>query len=339
MASALYDPLSPVPIRVFARGRTAFDGAWVERQLDRALTWRKQIVPDDTSGYRLIHSEGDGMPGLIADRYGDHLSLRYSQALWGRYEAELLSQIRGVCPSESFSFKNALLDPTVLAKPAERVSYLVNGLVLFAAKDGGQKTGAFLDQRENYLAAIAWVKRLGLSGFGLDLYTANGGFALHLAATLRSVEAVDSSETALAYLREAASRAQYPHIRAIHADVREYLQGKANARQSYDAIVVDPPAFAKNKRSTEEALTQYLDINSRALRLLKPNGLFVTCSCSHHISGEDLLEIIRQAALKAGKSLQLLEQRKQSLDHPILIGIPESEYLKCFIFRASESLS
>jgi 23S rRNA (cytosine1962-C5)-methyltransferase len=209
------------------------------------------------------------------------------------------------------------------------VSIQLNGLTLRADLRHGQKTGIFLDQRENYLAAAHYAR----GGKALDCFTSTGGFALHLAGKCESVEAVDSSGKALDAARANAEANGIANIHFQEGDVFDVLAGHVAARRQFSLVVLDPPAFAKNRRSLDPAMTAYKEINLRALRLLQPGGILVTCSCSHHVSEGMLLETIAQASLDANRTLRVLERRTQSPDHPILLTVPETHYLKCLVLE------
>jgi 23S rRNA (cytosine1962-C5)-methyltransferase len=222
------------------------------------------------------------------------------------------------------------LETTILAgEIPEKVALKINGLTMHADLLRGQKTGIFLDQRENYTAAARYAR----GGKALDCFTSTGGFALHLATKCESVEAIDSSETALATSRANAAANNISNIHFHEADVFDVLAGHASARRQYSLVVLDPPAFAKSRRNLEPAITGYKEINLRALRLLPAGGILVTCSCSHHLSESALLELVAQAALDANRTLRVLERRTQSQDHPILLTVPETLYLKCLILE------
>jgi 23S rRNA (cytosine1962-C5)-methyltransferase len=211
----------------------------------------------------------------------------------------------------------------------EFVAVEMNGLTLRADLLRGQKTGIYLDQRENYIAAARYAR----GGRALDAFTSTGGFALHLAAKCEAVEAVDSSGPALAIARSNAGANGIANIEFREADVFELLAGHASAHRQFSMVVLDPPAFAKSRRNVEAAATGYKEINLRALRLLSPGGVLVTCSCSHHVSEAMLLQVVAQAALDAGRTLRVLERRTQAQDHPILLTVPETHYLKCLILQ------
>jgi 23S rRNA (cytosine1962-C5)-methyltransferase len=332
-ASALWDAASAAPIRVYSHTKQEFSESFVLTRWREALAWRSKTIPTNCDAFRLAHSEGDRMPGLVADRYGTHVSFAPSMANWHGHLSALLEEIQQYWSIQSASLQAPSRAEAILGVLPCRVPYLLNGHRFQANPADGQKTGAFLDQRENYLALQRWLGCLSERNFGLDLYCANGGFARHMAESVTHVEAVDRGETVLESLGLMLEEEAVKNIKVIRADVREYLQGKAQARRTYDAIVVDPPAFAKSRKERQPAMSQYADINARALRLTKRGSLYVSCSCSHHISAEDLLAAIREAALSNEKTLQILEQRGQSVDHPILLNAPETEYLKCFFFR------
>jgi 23S rRNA (cytosine1962-C5)-methyltransferase len=202
----------------------------------------------------------------------------------------------------------------------------MNGFAMEADLLHGQKTGVFLDQRENYLAAARYA-----TGSALDCFTCTGGFALHLSRTCQRVEAVDSSASALATARRNAEANDARNVDFREDDAFEVLSRYTSARRTFDIVILDPPAFAKSRKQMEGAMRGYKDINLRALRLLEPGGILVTCSCSHHMSEAMLLEVVAEASLDAGKTLRVLERRMQAADHPVLLTVPETHYLKCMI--------
>jgi 23S rRNA (cytosine1962-C5)-methyltransferase len=205
----------------------------------------------------------------------------------------------------------------------------MNGLLFHADLLHGQKTGVFLDQRENYLAAARHAR-----GNALDCFTSTGGFALHLAARCERVEAIDSSAAALAIAERNRAANGIENVEFREGNVFGLLGARRAAAGRYATIVLDPPAFAKSRETVEGAARGYKEINLRALQLLEPGGILVTCSCSHHVSEAMLLEIVAAASLDAGKTLRVLERRTQAQDHPILLTVPETHYLKCLILEA-----
>jgi 23S rRNA (cytosine1962-C5)-methyltransferase len=333
-ASALYDPKSPAPIRVYQRGRREFDEDLVLERWRSAIRWRQSVVDhDSTNAFRVLHSEGDLVPGLIADRFGPHLAFSVGMRSWVKHLPALVREAPAEWNLKSSAAEIQGESPEALSGAPDPIPYKVNGLNFFARSAGGQKTGAFLDQRENYLALLKWMNTLTSKEYGLDLYSSNGGFARHMAGAIGRVEAVERGQAAIELLEMGLRKDAVPNVKAVRSDVQEFMQGKAQARRSYDAVVVDPPAFAKSRRERDSALRQYAAINAKALRLVRIGGLFVTCSCSHHVSAADLLEVIREVAVQNEKTLQILEMRSQSSDHPILLQVPETEYLKCLYFR------
>ncbi|HTW64278.1 MAG TPA: class I SAM-dependent methyltransferase, partial [Bryobacteraceae bacterium] len=221
------------------------------------------------------------------------------------------------------------LESGVLAgEVPDTVALQMNGLKLHADLLRGQKTGIFLDQRENYLAAARYGR-----GRALDCFASTGGFALHLAKRCESVEAADSSEAALRVARLNSEANAITNINFREADVFELLAGHASAHRRFDIVVLDPPAFAKSRQNLDAAVRGYREINRRALELLSTGGILVTCSCSHHLSEAALLEIVASASLDTGRSLRVLERRMQSQDHPVLLTVPETLYLKCLILE------
>ena len=298
----------------------------------------QNMVPD-SDAYRVVHGEGDLLPALVVDRYGDYLVMQTLDQGMDAAKSEIASCLEEIFQPAGIVLRNDVavrakeqlpLETAVLAGLVpESVAVRMNGLTLRANLLHGQKTGIFLDQRENYLAAA----RYGRGGKALDCFTSTGGFALHLAAQCEAVEAVDSSGPALATARVNAQANGIANVDFREADVFDLLSGYAAARRQFSLVVLDPPAFAKSRRNLEAAVTGYKEINLRALRLLGPGGILVTCSCSHHLSEAMLLELVAEAALDAKRTLRVLDRRTQSQDHPILLTVPETLYLKCLILE------
>ena len=212
----------------------------------------------------------------------------------------------------------------------------LNGLAFHYDANAGQKTGAFLDQRTNYAAAREWARRLGAIGRALDVCCYQGGFALHLAQVCRQVTGIDASRASLEVAErnfEANRASLAAEVDWIEADAFEILRDWSQAGQSFDAIVLDPPAFAKSKRAVEGALRGYKELNLRALKMLAPGGLLVTCSCSHHVGWADLEAAVAAAAADASRRVRLLERRGAAPDHPVVLNLPETEYLKCLVLE------
>jgi len=340
LGSALIDGASAVPIRLYSRRELAFDKDLIAVRIAAALLWRQKLVSPDSTGYRLVFSESDQLPGLILDRFGDSLAIQLNLRNYLPYLDQVVSHL------QDRLFDSKHFDCVVVEEGEKRslflgdrdrvkATYSINSLLFEADLLEGPKTGAFLDQRENYLAAENWVRRLGIKGKGLDLYSSSGGFALHLARVLDKVDAVDSSASAVERIAGNAQRNGITNVKAMEGDVKQFLKGLGQARRRYDCVVVDPPAFAKQSRQREEATRAYFDLNLRALSAVAPSGLYVSCSCSRAISDYDLLKTIREAAQETRKNLTLLEKRSQAIDHRESIDIPETSYLKSLYFSVS----
>jgi 23S rRNA (cytosine1962-C5)-methyltransferase len=336
--SAHYSSTSQITLRMLDRGSAAIDADFFRARIEAAEKYRKRVVRDSNT-YRLVHSEGDRLPGLIIDRYADCFSVQFLSQGMDRAKdviADVLEEMfhpLAIVARNDASVREKEGLPRVIevmrGELPQPLRVAMNGFTLGADLVGGQKTGIFLDQRENYLAAAS-------HGFGhaLDCFTSTGGFALHLSRVCESVEAVDSSEAAISTVRGNLAGNNITNVTAREADVFDLLPTYAAAKKKFDTIVLDPPAFAKSRTAVEGALRGYREINQRALRLLNPGGVLVTCSCSHLVSEVALLEVIGQAALDTGKTLRVLERRVQAADHPILLAVPETMYLKCIILQS-----
>lgn len=334
LGTAHYSSTSQITLRLLSNRIEAIDRGFFERRLKQAIAYRERVV-ENSEAYRLVFSEADLLPGLIVDRYGPYLVIQTLDQGMDRAcqtVAECLTDLlepAGILARNDSSVRkheNLPLETRLLAgEVPERVTILMNSLKLAADLRQGQKTGSYLDQRENYLAVA---KQAG--GKMLDCFTSTGGFALHAAKHVESVEAVDSSALALETAEANARANGIANIRFREADVFDFL---ARRQERYSTIVLDPPAFAKSRKQLDAAARGYKEINSRALRLLEPGGILVTCSCSHHMSEAMLLEIAATAALDSGKILRVVERRTQASDHPILLTVPETLYLKCLILQ------
>jgi 23S rRNA (cytosine1962-C5)-methyltransferase len=335
---AHYSSTSQITLRLLSREDEPADRAFFLRRLRAALEHRLRIAPDSDS-YRLVHAEGDRLPGLIVDRYGAYLVLQMLDQGMEAARATLLDCLQELVSPLGVIARNDVpvrkleslpLEPEVLAgEIAERVPVRLNGLTLHADLRRGQKTGVYLDQRENYVAAARWGR-----GRALDCFTSTGGFALHLAGRCESVEAVDSSADALLTAEGNCQSNSIANVSFREANAFDYLSGLSSARRHYDTIVLDPPAFAKSRSNLDAAMRGYKEINFKALKVLAPGGTLVTCSCSHHVSEAALLDVVAQAALDTRRTLRVLERRTQAQDHPILLTVPETLYLKCVILEA-----
>jgi 23S rRNA (cytosine1962-C5)-methyltransferase len=337
LGTAHYSGASQISLRLLSERVEPIDRAFYLRRIATAEAHRKRVV-EDSEAYRLVHGEGDQLPGLVIDRYGDYLTLQTLDQGMDGAKAEIVSCLEELFAPKGIAERNdaavrkreaMLLHSGVVAgEVPETVAVRMNGLKLHCDLLHGQKTGIFLDQRENYIAAARYGRRRAL-----DCFTSTGGFALHLAARCESVEAVDSSEAALATARMNCDTNGIRNVELREADVFELLAGYAHAHRRFDIVVLDPPAFAKSRQSLEAAIRGYGEINRRALELLGSGGILVTCSCSHHLSEAALLEIVAKASLDTGRKLRVLERRMQAQDHPVLLTVPETLYLKCLILE------
>lgn len=338
LGTADYSASSQICLRLLSRRVEAIDRAWLTGKLRAALDLRQRLV-EDSEAYRLVYGEADGLPGLVADRYGGYLVLQALDQAMERRLLDVAGCLEELLAPEGIVIRNDApvrqkenlpLETKVLkGELPEAVSFRMNGLVFHADLLHGQKTGAYLDQRENYRAAERYAR-----GRVLDCFTSGGGFALHAARKAEFVEGVDSSTAALrmAELNRAANALE--NVRWVDADVFQLLPAYVSAGRKFEMVILDPPAFAKSRAALEGAARGYKEINVRALRLLAPGGVLVTCSCSHHLSEADFLEIVAEASLDAGRTLRVLERRTQAQDHPILLTVPETHYLKCLILEA-----
>jgi 23S rRNA (cytosine1962-C5)-methyltransferase len=348
VAWALFGAESEITLRVISRTDYAESDNtpefwrvfWCERLLS-AYDWRKRVV-GKAEAYRLVHAEGDGLPGLIIDRYGDAFVLQTlargmdaRKALWVELLRELFdprliverNDVK-VRPLEGLPMQSGVLYQKPGASAATEFQITENGLQYWVDLIGGQKTGAFLDQRENRAAAMRYAR-----GRGLDCFSFHGSFALHLAKGCEQVTALDISAPALERAARNAELNRLSNVEFIEANVFDKLAEYDTRNARFDTIVLDPPAFAKNRGAIGAALRGYKEINLRALRLLNPGGILMTCSCSYHVDETLFLEMLKDAAHDAGRMIQLIEKRTQSRDHPILLTVPETYYLKCMVLR------
>ena len=335
---AHHSSASQIALRMLSRQVEEIGRDFYSARLQAAEEHRQRVVYN-TDAYRVVHAEADLLPALIVDRYADYLVVQtLNQGMTAALDTivsclEKIFHPRGILARNDAAVRakeQLPLESVVLAgEIPECVGIRMNGLALRADPHRGQKTGVFLDQRENYLAAARYAR----GSRALDCFTSTGGFALHLAPHFETVEAVDSSAVALATAAANAHANGIKNILFREGDVFDLLAGHAAARRTFSMVVLDPPAFAKSRRNIEAAITGYKEINLRALRLLGPGGILVTCSCSHHVSEATLLELVAQAALDAGRTLRVLERRTQAQDHPILLTVPETHYLKCLILE------
>jgi 23S rRNA (cytosine1962-C5)-methyltransferase len=325
---------------MLARGEAPFEASMLRARLERAIRFRDALSLNATA-YRVVHGEADLLPSLIVDRYGSYLVV---QALSQGMD-RLLPSVTGWL-SELLSPVGILArnDPKVRTlEGLEQAVEVLAGTIpdSVVVREGpieydvdlrkGQKTGLFLDQRENREAAARYAH-----GRLLDCFSYHGGFALRLAGQCSAAEAIDISADAVAHVASNAVRNGVVNLTAREANVFDELRRLEKAGERYDTIVLDPPAFAKNKASVRNALAGYKEINLRALRLLAPGGYLVSCSCSYNVNEEMFAEMVHEASVDSHTPVTIVEKRMQGRDHPVLVGAPETHYLKCFILRRVE---
>jgi 23S rRNA (cytosine1962-C5)-methyltransferase len=340
VGQALYSDRSEIALRLLTHGAEPVSAAMWRTRLEQAIRFRETLHIDATA-FRLVHGEADLLPSLIVDRYGDYLVVQALSQGVDRLLPDLTAILADIVKPAGILARNdprvRLLEgleqrvdviygtvPDQIEVREGRVSYLVDPY-------HGQKTGLFLDQRENRVAAAGYAR-----GRLLDAFSYNGGFALALAPACSDVIAVDISEDAVARIRANAARNGLSHVQARAMNVFDELRELERRGEQFDTIVLDPPAFAKNKASVRKALSGYKEINLRALKLLAPGGFLVTCSCSYNVSEGDFADVLAAAAVDAHANVTVVEKRMQGRDHPVLITVPETYYLKCFILRKVE---
>jgi 23S rRNA (cytosine1962-C5)-methyltransferase len=338
LGTAHYSSSSQIALRMLSRQIEEIGRDLFLRRIEAAEAHRRRVV-EGSDAYRVVHGEADLLPALVVDRYGDYLVMQTLDQGMDAAKQEIAACLQEIFQPKGIVARNDVavrakeelpLESSVMAgEIPDCVTVRMNGLSLRADLLHGQKTGIFLDQRENYLAAARYAR----GGHVLDCFTSTAGFALHIAGKCQAVEAVDSSGPALATARANAEANGIGNIEFREAEAFDLLAGYASARRQFSMVVLDPPAFAKSRRSLEGAAAGYKEINLRALRLLGPGGVLVTCSCSHHVSEAMLLELVAEASLDARRTVRVLERRTQSQDHPILLTVPETHYLKCLILE------
>ncbi len=337
-----YSPQSQIRLRLLTReAGPPPDSAFIAARIARALAYRAQVVRD-SDACRLVAAEADGLPGLIVDRYANAIALQtLTWAMAARQPAivaELDARLQPAAIVERNDVKvrereGLELHTAMLKGDSPIAEPMINGLRFTFDLLTGQKTGGFLDQRENWSAAAAYAQMFGAKR-ALDVFTFQGGFALHLARAGLTVEAVDSSRAALEQAERNGDSNALRDITWIEGNAFDVLRDYDHRGAKYDFIVLDPPAFAKSRKSLAQAAAGYKEINLRALKLLADSGTLVTCSCSHHLTEPELLEILSSAARDAHRDLVVLDRRTQSKDHPVVLSIPETAYLKCIVARA-----
>ena len=340
VGQALFSDTSQIALRFLTQSTEEIDRDWWRRRISDARG-RRRISPE-TNAYRLIYSEGDLLPSLIVDVYADVLVMQTlsqgTDAVKSMLTELLVEEFNPCAVIERNDVRVReleglpLVTRTVYGDAPAELEILQHGLRFVVEPLGGQKTGSFLDQRENRLAARAAALTTNRRR-ALDCFTFNGAFALHLASVCESVIAIDISADAVAAGQRNAQLNEIANVDFVEANVFDVLREMEAAGDRFDVIVLDPPAFAKNRASLKAAIRGYKEINLRALKLLNPGGVLITCTCSYHVSEELFIEILAQAAIDAHRRVQIVEKRIQASDHPVLLSVPETYYLKCIIAR------
>ena len=335
---ALYSPRSEIRLRFLSASAGPIDAAWWTERIRAAAARRVGI---DATAWRVVHGEADGLPSLVVDRYGPYLVAQLLSAGLERVRDDVLAGLREALHPDGILLRHDAairrheglsLEVTLAAGTVPQIIEVAeHGIRYRAAPWTGQKTGAFLDQRENRVLAAAHARA---GGRALDLFTYHGSFALHLARRAAEVIAVDASAEALARAAENAALNGLTNIAWREANAFDYLRELERREERFDAIVLDPPAFAKTKASVAKAVGGYKDINLRAMRLLTAGGTLLTCSCSYHVHRGDFLDMLAAAAQDSGRRLELVTLTGAAGDHPEIVNVPETAYLKGALLRA-----
>ncbi|MGD8726169.1 MAG: class I SAM-dependent rRNA methyltransferase, partial [Gemmatimonadales bacterium] len=338
LGQALWSPHSEIRVRLLTREVTAIDRDWWRVRLAEAIERRGHLAPR-TTAYRVVHAEGDGLPALVVDRYGDHVAVQLLSAGLEAVRDEIIGAVRDTLRPNAVVLRNdasvrrheglplEVIDAFGIAP--DIVTVQEAGLRFLVPLRTGQKTGAFLDQRENR-------ERAGRVARGrvLDVFSYHGWFAVHMASEANSVLAVDTSAAALEAGRRNAQINGLTNIDFIEANGFDLLRSLDASRERFDTIVLDPPAFAKRREALGRALAGYKEINLRAMRVLAPGGRLLTYSCSFHVTREHFLSVVRAAAADSGRRVVLEGILGQGSDHPELLTVPETGYLKGCLLRA-----
>ena len=347
LGSAIYSSSSQIKLRMLGRDALRSEEELlqlVRQRLAEAVAYREKVV-HNSDACRLVFSEADRLPGLIVDRYNDVFTLQVLTQAWADQQRKqaIIEGLKEFVGAENIVERADArireleqlpeMESGLVAGEKSSTVFTMNGVKFHYDALRGQKTGAFLDQRENYAAAAQYA-----TGEGLDVCTYQGGFAMHLARVCDKVTAVDISREVLevAEQNEKLNAANNKtEIEWIEGNAFDLMRDYASAGRQYDTIVLDPPAFAKSKKHLESAVRGYKELNLRAMKMLRPGGVLVTCSCSYAVSEQDFFDVLNEAAQDAHRSVRVLEKRTQAKDHPILLGVPETYYLKCFVLSVS----
>ena len=338
IARAFWAERSPIALRILSRRDEPLDDAFLRARIEQSVSRRRALFPG-ADAFRAVHGEADLLPGYFADLYGDVVAVQHL-AEWAEVRRETLARMvaelcgaRAVVARDDGSSRDFEMLPrrttVLLGEPPLVGRYHEGELELLVDLLEDHKTGGYLDQRENHLRAGELAR-----GEALDAFCYHGGFALQLARRARHVLAIDQDAGAVVRTRENARRNQLDNVEVRAANAVEQLRALDKEGRKFDVVVLDPPAFAKRREGVEGALRVYKEINYRAVRLLAPGGLLVTCSCSGKVTPQLFGEVIEWAAQEAKRPLQVLERRGAARDHPPLLGVPETDYLKCWFLLA-----
>ena len=333
LGHAFVSPLSTIRVRLVTSGDVPFTRELLHARLAAALQRRERLLPN-CDAYRLVHGEADFLPGIFVDRYADCLALQTTCAAAAAFEPELVTALQTLCAPRAIVLRNDAATRAHEKLPREikvaygaapvLTQYHEGNIALQVDLLGDQKTGSFLDQAHNHVRAGHYAR-----GIGLDCFTYHGGFAMQLAQQCSTVTAYDISAPALTRAQANAQNAGLTNIEFVKADMFEALPALLQAGSRFDTIVLDPPAFASGKHTVDAARRAYKEINLRAMKLLRPNSVLISCSCSGRVTAQDFDEVLAQAARDARRPVHFIERRAAGPDHPVLADVPETDYLKC----------
>lgn len=326
---------SQLALRVLTRGAQVPDRAFFQARLSRAIAYRATLYGQTRDALRLVHGEADGLPGLLVDRYGDALTIQSLTAGFDKLESWVIDSLKSLVAPKTIVIRNDgmtreyenLPDLKALVHGEESIARYHEGALQFEIDLlSDQKTGSFLDQYDNHLLAPTYSH-----GQALDMFSYHGGFGLQMARRAAHVTCVDQSEQAVARITANAARNQITNATAVCANAFDYLKACDESEQRFDTIVIDPPSFAKRKSALDGALRGYKELNLRALKLLNPGGFLISCSCSAKLTPSLFESLLAEAASDAKRQVIVVQRRGAGFDHPALLGMPETEYLKCFV--------
>jgi len=337
LGKAFFNDKSKISLRFITDEDADIDTAFWKKRLSERIEYRKKAV-NDAQAYRISHAEADGLPSLIVDKYGEHLCVQTLSLGMDNLKNTIVNVLIELLEPKSIVARNDSAmrkfeglpeqKEVLYGKPPEKIEIREGKIKYLVDITNGQKTGCYLDQRDNHIASERYS-----GGKALDCFSYQGLFSLHMALTAQEVIAIDSSAKALEGLKENAALNDLTNIKTEEGKVSEILKSYQKQERRFDLIVLDPPAFAKSKKDLEAAARGYIDLNFRAMKLLVKGGHLMTCSCSYNLSEGQFLQVIYEALNESRRQARLVEKRLQPLDHPILLNFPESNYLKCLVLE------